>query len=196
MAAHDNYQIITDRIISLLEQGVAPWHKPWSVCGPAQNLVSGKQYRGINTFLLGCSQYDSPYWLTYKQATERGGHVRKGEKATPVIFWKLYEKEDEDGENVKQLPVLRQYSVFNSEQCEGIETPAYEALLKPENERIELAEAVQLAMPNRPTVTFGGNGAYYSPLLDMVNVPALERHDNSEEFYPTRRKASPFRAGI
>jgi antirestriction protein ArdC len=86
----DVYQIITDRIVAILENGAAPWRKPWAGNGndPA-NLVSKRVYNGINHFLLSCSAYASPHWLTYKQAKDLGGHVRKGEKGTPVIFWKL-----------------------------------------------------------------------------------------------------------
>ena len=86
----DVYQIITDRIIELLENGTAPWRKPWvgSQKMP-MNLVSKKPYQGINTFILACSPHTSPYWLTFKQAKEKGGNVRKGEKGTPVIFWKI-----------------------------------------------------------------------------------------------------------
>src|SRR3989304_4631952 len=90
----DVYQIITDRIISQLEAGTVPWHKPWQA-GPhgwPKNLVSKKTYRGVNVFLLSCTPYQVPYWVTFKQAKDFGGHVRKGEKSTPVVFWKWYEK--------------------------------------------------------------------------------------------------------
>lgn len=189
MAAYeksDVYQIITDRIIELLENGVAPWRKPWS-CGKAPtNLVSGKEYQGINTFLLAHSAWNSPYWLTFKQAQDRGGHVRKGEKGTPVIFWTIYEKEDESAEDgKKRLPVLRYYTVFNAEQCDGIETPPSNVPEWPEHDRIEKAEAIQLAMPNRPTVTYGGGRAFYRPSTDTVTVPELKRFEKPEEFYST-----------
>lgn len=183
----DVYQIVTDRIITLLEQGTAPWHRPWSCADAApKNLVSGKEYQGINTFLLGCQQYDSPYWLTFKQAQERGGHVRRGEKGSPCIFWKLYEKEDENAEDGKDvLPVLRYYTVFNARQCEGLDVPEIEIKTWPENEKIDQAEAIQLAMPNRPQVTYGGGRASYNPHTDTVNVPELIRHEKPEEFYST-----------
>lgn len=184
----DTYQRITDTIITMLENGVAPWRKPWSTAhnGMARNLVSGKEYRGINYFLLNAmTRYESPYWLTFKQASERGGHVRKGEKGMPVIFWKLYEKENEATGEETVVPVLRQYTVFNSEQCNGLEVPIIEQPETHENERIARAEAIQLAMPNRPSVTFGGSRAYYSPSQDVVNVPNLERFENSNAYYAT-----------
>ena len=82
------YQVITDRILEKLEQGIVPWHRPWGGADTwPKNFHSGKDYRGVNVFLLSCQGFDSPYWLTYKQAKERGGNVRKGEKGSPVVFW-------------------------------------------------------------------------------------------------------------
>ena len=86
----DVYQIITNRIIALLEEGTIPWKKPWSY-GASQrpsNLVSQRHYQGINCFLLACTPYASPYWLTYSQASKIGGHVRKGERGNYIVFWK------------------------------------------------------------------------------------------------------------
>ena len=75
----DVYQIVTEKIVTLLEQGTIPWLKPWATSlGMPKNLISKKEYRGINVFLLACQQYSSPYWLTYKQATEKGGTSAKG----------------------------------------------------------------------------------------------------------------------
>ena len=71
-----------------------PWHKPWF---GVQNIVSRKPYRGINALLLGSTDYQSPFWITFKQALDLGGHVRKGEKSTPVIYYKILEKRDEAG---------------------------------------------------------------------------------------------------
>ena len=183
----DVYQIITDRIIELLENGTAPWRKPWVGSHKMPiNLVSKKPYQGINTFILTCSPHTSPYWLTFKQAKEKGGNVRKGEKGTPVIFWKIYEKEDQSAEDgVKRLPVLRYYTVFNADQCDGIEIPEENLPEWPEHERIERAEAIQLAMPNRPQVVYGGFRAFYQPGPDIVTVPELKRYEKREEFYST-----------
>lgn len=186
MATTQIYEMITDKIVDMLEKGVAPWRKPWVGNAAPKNLVSKKPYRGINTFLLGASPYSSPFWLTFKQAKDLKGSVKKGEKGTPVIFWKLYEKEDADVEDGKKtIPVLRYYTVFNAEQCEGIKTPPLEIREWPEHERIERAEAIQLAMPNRPTVLFGGGEAYYMPSTDTVSVPEIRRFEQREEFYST-----------
>ena len=85
----DVYAIVTEKIINLLEQGVVPWRRPWTSAGLPRNLVSKKPYRGINHFLLSASKYVSPFWLTMRQANELGGHVRKGEESTIVVFWKV-----------------------------------------------------------------------------------------------------------
>jgi len=80
------FEIVTERITAKLEQGVIPWRRPWHAeSGLPRNLVSGKEYRGINVFLLGCQGYESQYWLTFRQAKELGGSVRKGEKARTSI---------------------------------------------------------------------------------------------------------------
>src|SRR5216684_365636 len=89
------YQIVTEQIIKQLESGVAPWRRPWTAQIP-RNLASGREYRGINIFLLATCGYGSPFWLTYKQATERGGHVRKGQHGTKVVFWKINTRDVED----------------------------------------------------------------------------------------------------
>ena len=184
----DVYQIITDRLIEIMEQGLIPWRKPWNSGGESGplNLISKKHYQGINCFLLACPSFDSPYWLTYNQALSLGGNVRKGEKGTPVIFWKLYNKEDPESDNgIITVPVLRYYTVFNAEQCEDIAVPALEISTWAEHDPIEAAEAVILTMPNRPAVEIGGTRAYYSPSLDLVRVPELFRYEQAEEYYST-----------
>ena len=184
----DVYQIITDRLIAILEAGTVPWRKPWnygSERGPL-NLVSRKHYQGINCFLLACTPHGSPYWLTYRQTQGLGGTVRKGEKGSPVIFWKIYEKDDpqaEDGK--KRLPLLRYYTVFNIEQCEGITAPEPDVGTWYDHDSIAEAEAIQLAMPNPPSIAIGGTRACYSPALDHVQVPELLRYEQPEEYYCT-----------
>src|SRR3989304_7960546 len=117
----DTYEVITDRIVTMLERGVVPWRKPWRSVegqGAPVNLISHKAYRGINVFLLACSGYDSPYWLSFKQAGQLDGHVNKGEKATMVVYWNWIDKQtgqtDADGRPVAdRIPFLRHYHVFN-----------------------------------------------------------------------------------
>jgi antirestriction protein ArdC len=119
-------EIITDNVIKQLEQGVAPWRKPWSTSIP-RNLISKRPYRGLNVFMLATQGYGSPYWLTFNQAKQLGAHVRQGEKSSLVMFWKIDElvrrKIDSEGEPAYEKGksiLLRYYRVFNVEQCDGL----------------------------------------------------------------------------
>ena len=103
--------IITESVLKQLEQGVAPWRKPWSTSIP-RNLISKKPYRGLNVFLLATHGYGSPYWLTFNQARQLGAHVRQGEKSTRVSFWKFNEdarENRETGETENKTSVLLRY---------------------------------------------------------------------------------------
>ena len=174
------YDQITDRVIELLTQGTIPWHKPWNVKrGFPRNLVSKKAYRGINVFLLHAMQYESPFWLTYHQAQELGAHIRKGEKACPVVFWKQLEVEDKESHEIEKIPMMRFYHVFNLAQIEGLkDVPAAEAeavITKP-------AEIVA-NMPQRPLIKHGMAKAFYSPIGDFVGMPDPERFTSEDEMF-------------
>ena len=124
----DIYQAITARFIEQLKRSTVPWQKPWL---DVQNMVSRKPYRGINALLLGSSDYQSPFWISFKQALDLGGHVKKGEKSTPVIYFKILEKRDEAGNPIvredgkpARIPFVRWANVFNLDQTEGIQAPA------------------------------------------------------------------------
>ena len=179
------YDIVTERIINLLEAGTVPWKKPWSSELP-KNLASGKEYRGINLFLLNCMPYDSPWWLTYKQAEGRGGHVRKGEKSSLVVFWKLREIEEKDpvtGELVKgQIPVLRYYNVFNVRQCEGVPAPEIEGAIK-HFSPISDCSRILRGMPNRPKIQHKESYACYRRSCDVVNMPRPNTFHSREGYY-------------
>lgn len=180
----DVYSIVTCRIIGLLEKGVVPWHKPWRGGERMpRNLVSRKEYRGVNVFLLHAMAYGSPYWLTYKQAQELGGNVRKGERACPVVFWKWLDTDERDAKgNVKRVPFLRYHSVFNVEQCDGLNVPALEGSDRKHNP-IESAEQIVAGMPKRPAIRHGLDRAFYSPSQDSVGMPSPERFDTPENYY-------------
>lgn len=180
------YQVVTDRIIEKLEQGTVPWRQPWSTELP-KSLTTKKDYRGINVFLLGSQGYTNPYWLTFKQGKRLGGHIRRGEKATPIVFWKWIEREteevDEAGKRVlTSAPMLRYYYVFNLEQCEGIEIPEFKTH---QTEPIPRSESIVASMPNCPVVEHKESRAFYRPLTDTVNMPALDHFSIGEEYYST-----------
>lgn len=184
----DVYEKVTNLIISLLEQGVVPWHKPWRTTGGMlpTNLISKKAYRGLNIFVLLASGFSSPYWLTFKQCNDLGGRVRKGSKGMPVVYWNWIEKDDKETGKPKKIPFIRCSTVFNVEQCEGIE----EHLPKPVGEVkdvpvLEACEKLVADMPKRPEIKHAGDRASYSPLTDIVAMPERNSFDSSEAYYET-----------
>src|SRR5208283_1023130 len=160
------YEIITSRIIEKLEAGTAPWCKPWAGGEMPRNLVTGKIYRGVNLFLLNMMSYTSPYWLTFNQCKEKGGHIKAGEKSTPIVFWTRAKKENEEGDE-KSIPVLRYYNVFNSEQCEGLKIEQAETQERYFNP-LEVCEMTVNNMPNSPEIRHIDQRAYYVPTMDYV----------------------------
>jgi antirestriction protein ArdC len=178
----DIYQVVTDRIISLLESGTIPWHKPWrGGQHTPQNLISRKQCRGINVFLLNSLGYASPCWLTFRQALSLGGAVRKGEKACLVVFWKWFEAEDTETQE-KRIPFLRYYHVFNVAQCENLaNVPTLE--VAPQFEPIKEGERIVAAMPKRPEICHGSSRACYSPREDKVSMPDPGLFPVPESYY-------------
>lgn len=183
------YDVINKRIMELLEQGTVPWRKPWNVTvNYPKNLVSGREYRGVNVFLLSSQQYSSPYWVTFKQVQDKGGHVIKGKKSTPVIFWKWIERKDaeesEEHAGNGKVPLLRYYNVFNLEQTVGIILPEPEEVHSP-FDPIERAEEVIGSMPLLPDIRHGGNRACYSPSLDYIQLPHQHTFSSPEAYYST-----------
>jgi antirestriction protein ArdC len=183
------YSIITDRIVSLLEKGVVPWQKPWASSTSnlmPRNFVSKKPYRGVNVFLLHAMAFESPFWVSYKQAQELGGQVRKGEKSCPVVFWKWLDVEGQtpepEGQNRHRVPMLRYYSVFNVAQCDGIELPSLPGTTRTHNP-IESAEQIKTKMLKPPEIRHGNTRACYSPLFDRVEMPKPEAFRTGQEYY-------------
>jgi len=152
--------------------------------------VSGKEYRGINVFLLGCQGYESPYWVTFKQAKELGGSVRKGERASPIVFWKWLEPKGtnpETGEKeTRRIPLLRYFSAFNVDQCDGVKhrrlVEAIEAQPKVFSP-IQRAEALVAGYRSAPSITHGGAKAFDRPADDSVTLPAREAFESPEAYY-------------
>ena len=186
----DVYTIVTQRVIALLEAGVAPWHKTWRGGDAPRNLVSHQPYRGINMLLLSTTSFSSPYWLTFNQVQQLGGRVRKAAKSELVIFWKLFEASNENDVETgtpragKRPPMLRYYRVFNVEQTAGLEQripeqTAAEATFTP----IETAARIIERMPQRPPIRHDKPQAFYSPRSDYVNLPQPEAFDTPEHYY-------------
>lgn len=181
----DVYQVINSRIMELLEQGhLPPWKRSWNAqSNYPKNLASGKRYNGINVFILACQQYSSPWFLTYNQCSALGGRILKGSKSSPVIFWKWLDSKDTDsgdGPRSGKIPLLRYYSVFNSDQTEGITLPEPEETHN-QFDPITRAEEIVTGMPLLPEIKYSGNRAYYSPTLDYIQLPHLHTFDSAEE---------------
>ena len=188
----DIYQEVTNRILEILDRGVVPWKNPikrGNGDGWPKNLSSGKRYRGINVFLLAFQAWDkgysSDYWLTFRQATSKGGKVRKGEKSSLVTFWKLFEKKDKASGEEMVLPVLRHYNVFNAEQCDGIQAPEAPELSVdvPPFEPIEQATAIVSGYVDPPSIIHGGSKACYLPLTDRVMIANPEQFETHEDYF-------------
>jgi antirestriction protein ArdC len=188
----DLYAAVTNQIVAMLEKGVVPWRSPilgQGKAGHPKNLESGKQYRGVNVFLLAFTAwaqgYGSAYWLTFNQAKQRGGTVKKGEKASMVVFWKEYDVTDRESGEPKKVPVLRYYNVFNASQCDGIDVPDAVKFTPLDFQPIEAAEAIIRGYADGPAIEHGGQQAYYRPKTDTVRLPEPTRFASAEEYFST-----------
>ncbi|MFH2141275.1 MAG: ArdC-like ssDNA-binding domain-containing protein [Bacteroidota bacterium] len=179
----DVYEIVTNRIIEHLEKGVIPWQKPWTEAGHPKNLITGKNYKGINVWLLSTLNYAQNYFLTFKQVKELGGQVKKGEKSQEVIFWKWLEREDEEDGNKKNIPLLKYYNVFNIDQCDGIPIEKIPPKIERQNDPIETCEKIINEMQKRPEIRNKEQQAYYHKIDDYINIPKTESFLSSESYY-------------
>src|SRR5215475_12466974 len=180
------YEVMTDRILALLAQGTIPWQQPWdSTMGLPRNLCSQRAYRGINVWLLTAMGLPSPFWATFRQVTAAGGRVRKGEHGVPVVFWKAYEgpADPETGTAEKRF-VLRQYTVFNAAQLDGVALPEI-TVLAHRFTPIERCAYLVEAMPQRPAILHGHPRAWYTPATDTLHMPMPACFHNSEAYYAT-----------
>jgi antirestriction protein ArdC len=177
------YELTTNRILEQLQKGIIPWQRPWRIEMP-RNLVTRKPYRGINILLLSFTEYQSPYWLTYKQAKDLKGFVKSGEKGTPIVYWSMLPVKTKDNEDEveKVIPFLKYHIVFNAEQCQDIPIPKDNLI---DFTPIDECEKVISNMPERPAIRFGGNKACYIPSQDTVGMPKKETFLTVEEYYST-----------
>lgn len=192
----DAYERITERILSILENGVVPWQSP-SIArvGYPRNFSTGNFYQGINIFLLGSAEFQSPHFLTYIQAKEMGGQVRAGEKGLPIIKVGTWEKDSKaerqeavsSAEDSHKLKFLRVYTVFNACQIDGItfpETPPCPVYT--ESMKNEAARLIVAGMPNPPTILEGRKACpQYIAATDTVEMPSRETFRGEWRFYKT-----------
>lgn len=195
----DLYQEVTNKIISILELGVAPWRRTWSTYGLAKNYINGHVYTGINFILMNNTEHNVPYFMTYNQVRTIGGKLKKGAKAEKVIYFNVVYKDRDNrtiskdeathlyniGAEVKTLKFIKYYNVFNISDVEGIELEISKIQLKP-NEKIDKCESIVENMPKCPEIKhIDSKGAFYSSGLDIVNMPQIEQFESAEAYYAT-----------
>lgn len=204
------HEQVAETLIAQLERGVAPWQRPWSPGEPStflpHNPTTGKRYRGINAMFLMAQGRSDTRWLTYKQATAAGAQVRRGERGTPIQYWKFSDEEvkrdakgeivrDQAGEPVKvqvklERPRVFTAVVFNAEQIDGM--PEIDRVTKVpslgsghESDSPALQRAEQVLMASGAKIHHGGNGAFYRPSSDDIHMPDKSRFSEPAGYYAT-----------
>ena len=194
------YSQVTDRIIAELEQGIVPWVQPWGSgegsagLGLPRNARTAKAYSGINILLLWDAVirggYASQSWLTFKQALELGGCVRKGEKGWTVCYADSFIPKDEkeraskDGGDPQAVPFLKRYTVFNVAQCDGL-PDSVSPPPTPDHERELVPRAEALIAATGASFQTGGEIACYIPKLDAIRVPPQTAFHDQINYYRT-----------
>lgn len=186
----NTYEVVTQRVIEAIEDSKAlPWRRPWrthNLKGAIPtNLSSKKQYHGINVFLLSMMGFQSPYWVTFKQAKALGGSVRKGVKGTPVVYWSVLEKKNEETNKIEKIPFIKHSMVFNLEQCEGLEAPENNCAAPITIDPIESCESILKGFSDKPQIVEREQQAYYSVAEDLVNMPRRSSFESAEAMYDT-----------
>ena len=191
----DLYADVSARIVAELEAGAAPWVKPWSATAGANipcNAVSNRPYSGCNVVLLWMAQaagYCTPRFLTFKQALELGGHVRKGERGTKVFFVKQLQVRDQstdDNSATRLIPMMREYTVFNVDQCDTLPDSAITGKpmrVRNPDTRDELAD--EFLRSTGADIREGHGEAFYVPSRDFISMPAFEAFRGADHFYNT-----------
>jgi antirestriction protein ArdC len=194
-SAKDLYQEVTDLILEKLEKGIIPWKQPWGDLGLPSNYLTKKPYRGINLWILLSQEHSTPYYLTFKQAQELGGKVKKGSKSIPICYWNFVYRHKETGERipkdliqyypkdlVTKSSYLKEYKVFCISDIEGIEfedIKTGKAGIPP----IEQCEAIFDEMLHPPKIRIQGNEAYYHVREDCITIPEMARFERAESYY-------------
>lgn len=194
----DIYAKITDRIVADLERGVRPWVKPWSAGNLAGRVTrplryNGTPYQSINVLLLWSEAvargFASPFWMTFKQSVELGGHVRKGETGSTVVYASQFTKTETDdrGDEVERgVPFLKAYSVFNVDQIDDLPEHYYGAAAPTIEPLARIAHADAFFDATGAKLVYGGSQAYYAPGSDHIQLPVFESFRDAESFVAIR----------
>lgn len=183
----DVYQIVTDRIIELLEAGTVPWQKPWTDAGMPANLLSKRPYRGVNFWLLLSLNYERNLFLTWDQLKKIGGSVNQGEHGHVVIYWKKPVKREgaSEDERDEKPPILRYYKVFNIAQCRDLPENVVGPIERKEHDPLLECEAVIGGMPQCPVIKHKQPEAFYHIGEDYINMPKKKSFKTIEGYYAT-----------
>lgn len=194
----DVYTSITNKIIADLEQGVRPWMKPWKAEHAAGRITkplrhNGQPYNGINILMLWSAAvsegYAAPIWMTYRQAAELGGQVRKGQKGELVVYANTITRKETDAETGEEtdqtIPYMKGYTVFNVDQIDGLPSHYYQ-LAEPTLDPVQRIEAVETFFAaTGAAVHHGGNQAYYTITQDRIQMPPFEAFKDAQSYYAT-----------
>lgn len=186
-------QILTQNVLTQLQNGIVPWHKPWQTRGIRPMGIYGNDYRGINFFFMSMLGHARPVYITYNQVKKFGGKVKAGCEKTlyPVYYFATGKKTTDDGDE-KSFVMFKYYYVYNIDDVDGITLPKNTAakLNAATAEGIEFkphdaAEAVIAGYQNAPEIRHGGDRACYSPVIDKINMPEATAFHTSEDYYAT-----------
>jgi len=185
------YQKVTDMIIEKLQSGIIPWKKTWTTAYP-KNFVSGLEYKGINILLLGLHDFESNYWLTFKQCKDLGGSIIKDSHSSLVVFWKPYvniaritDKENEETSEANINFLLRYYYVFNIAQCNLPENVLQKHNIMSTNPKLLQAEQIIQKYPNPPEIVTNNliPNPRYLPRLDKIEIQSITNFHTSDDYY-------------
>ncbi|MBX3045204.1 MAG: DUF1738 domain-containing protein [Candidatus Kapabacteria bacterium] len=181
------YQKITDLIIEKLQKGVVPWQKTWKTAYP-RNFVSNMEYKGINSLILGLSEFESNYFITFKQCKDLGGTVKRDEHSSLVVFWKpfvSFKENDIDQPTAYINFLLRYYYVFNISQCNLPDKVLKNRNIISTNPKFTEAETIINGYKNPPEISINNMipNPRYLPRLDRVEIPSIENFHTSDDYY-------------
>lgn len=188
----DLFGEVSARILSELEAGTLPWVKPWAATAGQnmpQNAVTNRPYSGCNVILLWLARdrgWTTPRFLTYQQATQAGGYIRKGEHGTRVYFVKQLQIKDGEGEDAdtRLVPMLREYTVFNAAQCENLPDSIKAGKpMRVRNPDTRHTLADDFLRSTGVEIRNGNGEAYYVPSQDFISMPSFEAFKGADHFY-------------
>jgi antirestriction protein ArdC len=191
----DTYQRITDYVIDQLEKGEIVWQKNWNSLGLPKNIVTNHYYKGWNIFFLNFVTayhgYKTPYFITYKQALDKGGTICRGQKGFQVVWWATIEdkshpiKNENGEEKYSSFRVPKIHTVFNIDQTYGIAFPKAEKLFRSHTLKINECEKIISNMCNVPLIKHDGDNAFYNRDSDFIMLPNIETFHSDEAYYKT-----------